>query len=753
MQEDKKSKNQKIHLKFGKKTNLENGEDKKDSFYIKENIINSKKQQPYGNQQKKRIRQINYEEKFGKIIKNRTKEKKKQKNLKIESKLSPQTQENEKMNKIKYQIREKKSKKELDRRRIELLKDRIKLPIWSARLKLIEEIKNSRVIILLGEPGSGKSTQLPQFLLRCNYIKNNCIAITQPRRIAAVNLAKRVSEEMGTNLGSKVGYSIRFDDCSSSHTRIKYMTDGMLLRELIGDPLLSSYSTIILDEAHERTLITDILMGFLKKIIKMRPMLNVIIMSATLEAERFSTFFDNAKICFIKGRQYPVDIHHTLQPENDYVDAVLRTIFQIHINEPKGDILAFLTVGQDEIESLETSISHYANQLQENAPKMLICTLFAALPQNIQQKAFIKTPPNTRKIILATNIAETSVTVKGIKYVIDTGLVKVKQYNSRLGIETLHIEPVSKSSARQRAGRAGREGPGKCYRLYTELEFKKLKNTSVPEIKRINLSFAVLTLKARGEDDLINFKFIDPPSHNSLLRSLEHLYSLSALDRNGKITKIGYDMSLIPLSPQLARVLIAAANDYNCLSCVIDIIACISTENLFTSPQNKKKEANEAKMKFFSRDGDHITYLNILRQFIEIRKNESIAKTWCHQNFINFRAITTIMEIRKQLTKHCKNANMQVEFSDKIDAELILQCFLTGFIMNTALLQADGNYYTTIGNTIVHIHPSSVLFNKKVEAILYNDLIFTNKPYVHAVSMIKSDWLRTIHQMVQNNNS
>ncbi|KTW30408.1 uncharacterized protein T551_01691 [Pneumocystis jirovecii RU7] len=752
MQKIKKNKNRKIHLKFLKGIYFKSNKSKKHDFYAKENITNDKKQKTYDNQQKERTKKVNYEEKYDKIIKDETKRIKKHNFFKTESELLLQTQENKIINKIKYQIKEKKSKKEQDKRRTELLKDRMKLPIWSARLKLIEEMENSRVIILLGEPGSGKSTQLPQFLLKSNYTKNSCIAITQPRRIAAVNLAKRVSEEMGTSLGSKVGYSIRFDDCSSSHTQIKYMTDGMLLRELIGDPLLSLYSTIILDEAHERTLITDILMGFLKKIMKLRPTLTIVIMSATLEAERFSTFFDNAKVCFIKGRQYPVDIHHTLQPENDYVDAVLRTIFQIHINEPEGDILAFLT-GQDEIESLETSISHYSKQLQENVPKMFVCTLFSALPQNIQQKAFVKTPPNTRKIILATNIAETSVTVKGVKYVIDTGLVKVKHYNNRLGIEALHIEPVSKSSARQRAGRAGREGPGKCYRLYTESEFKKLKNTSTPEIKRINLSFAVLTLKARGEDDLMNFKFVDPPSHSSLLRSLEHLYSLSALDKNGKITKIGYDMSLIPLSPQLARVLIAAANDYNCLSCIIDIIACISTENLFISPQNKKNEANEARMKFFSRDGDHITYLNIIRQFIEIRKNESIAKTWCHQNFINFRAITTIMEIRKQLTKHCKNANMKVEFSNKIDTELILQCFLTGFFMNTALLQTDGNYYTTIGNTIVHIHPSSVLFNRKVEAILYNNLIFTTKPYVHIVSMIKSDWLRTISQMIQNNNS
>ncbi|KTW26460.1 hypothetical protein T552_02939 [Pneumocystis carinii B80] len=747
------TKNKRIHHKFNEKEGSNVLEEEGSNFSPKKTMKNDKKRRIYNTtNHEKRIKYIDGKKEENVINNEETEDENIKETSEIKGMNILEIEQSKNTNGIKNVIKEKKSKKELCQKKKELLKDRMKLPIWNARLRLIKEMEDSRVIILLGEPGSGKSTQLPQFLLKCNYTKNNRIAVTQPRRIAAINLAKRVSEEVGTNLGERVGYSIRFDDCSSSDTQIKYMTDGMLLRELIGDPLLSIYSTIILDEAHERTLVTDMLLGFLKKIVKLRPMLRVVIMSATLEAERFSTFFDNAKIYLIKGREHPVNIYHTLQPENDYVDAVLRTVFQIHMNEPEGDILAFLT-GQDEIESLEISICHYAKQLEENVPKMLICTLFSALPQNIQQKAFIKTPSNTRKVILATNIAETSVTVKGVKYVIDTGLEKAKRYNSRLGIEVLHIESISKSSARQRAGRAGREGPGRCYRLYTESEFKKLKNASTPEIKRVNLSFAVLTLKARGQNDVINFDYIDPPPHNSLLHSLEQLYSLSALDEKGEITKLGYDMSLIPLNPQLARVLIAAANDYDCLSCIIDIIACLSTENLFMSFQNKKNEANNAKMKFFNRNGDHITYLNVLRQFIEIRENESMAKTWCYQNFINFRAITTIMEIRKQLMKHCKNASMKIEFSNKIDTELILRCFLTGFFMNTALLQADGNYRTVIGNMIVYIHPSSVLFNKKVEAILYNNLIFTTKPYVHIVSMIKSDWLRSTSQISKSNGS
>ncbi|GAO49721.1 hypothetical protein G7K_3864-t1 [Saitoella complicata NRRL Y-17804] len=640
-------------------------------------------------------------------------------------------------------------KREAQKKRLalkqKLLVGRQKLPMWSAKEALKEKLNSSKCIVLVGETGSGKSTQLPQFLLECDFAQEGCIAVTQPRRVAAVNLAKRVAQEYGTELGNKVGYTIRFDDTSGPYTRIKYMTDGMLLRELISDSDLSFYNTIVLDEAHERTLLTDMMMGFLKKIMKRRPTLRVVIMSATLDAERFSEFFDEAEICYVEGRQFPVEIQNTVAPEKDYVDAALRTIFQIHTKEPLGDVLAFFT-GQDEIEALEQLINEYAKQLPSNIPQVLICPLFSGLPQAQQQKVFVPTPPGTRKIILATNIAETSVTVSGVRYVVDCGLSKVKQFNNKLGLESLLIQPISKSAARQRAGRAGREAPGTCYRLYTEEEFSKMRNAAIPEIKRCDLATAVLTLKARGENDVLGFDYMDPPSRPALIRALENLYSLGALDNKGNITKLGEEMSLLPLVPPLARVMIAAARQYDVLSEVVDIVACLQAENLFVSPADKREEAAEAHKKFAAREGDHLTLLECLKQFLALSNGKAERKGWCETNYINARAMSNILNVRKQLRQYCERAQLSLAPStDSRDAgetkDAILKSFLAGYMHNTALLHPDGSYRTVGTHQPVAIHPSSVLFGKRVEAIVYAENVFTQKAYVRGVSKVEGGWL------------
>ncbi|EPX74581.1 ATP-dependent RNA helicase Prh1 [Schizosaccharomyces octosporus yFS286] len=621
-----------------------------------------------------------------------------------------------------------------------LLEQRKQLPIWEAKDAICQKIQDNRVIVIVGETGSGKSTQIPQFLNECEYAKEGCVGITQPRRVAAVNLAKRVAQEQNTRLGDKVGYSIRFDDSTSPNTRAKYLTDGMLLRELINDPLLSQYHTLILDEAHERTLMTDMLLGFVKKIIKKRPALRVIVMSATLNAERFSEFFDGAEICFISGRQYPVQIHYTYVPEQDYMDACLRTIFQLHVKLPPGDMLVFLT-GQDEIEALESLIKDYAKQLPSNKLQIQACPLFASLPQEQQMLVFQPTLPNHRKIVLSTNIAETSVTISGIRYVIDTGLAKVKQFNARLGLESLTVQPISQSAARQRSGRAGREAPGQCYRLYTEADYNKLPKESTPEIKRIDLSQAVLTLKARGQNDVLNFDYMDPPSKQSLVRALEHLYSIGALSDNGKINELGYQMSLIPLLPSLARAMLSA-REHNCLNEVIDIVSCLSTDSMFLFPQEKREEAAEAKTKFLHSEGDHLTCLNALRVYLET--SSDMRKHWCNQNFVNRRALKIILDIRKQLREHCIKAGWDINDNTEVNTENILRSFLSGYISSTALLHPDGSYKTTVGNQIVSIHPSSSLFGKKAEAIMYHESVFTTKPYVRGVSSIRSTWLSAV---------
>lgn len=333
-----------------------------------------------------------------------------------------------------------------------------------------------------------------------------------------VTLSQRVSQEMGVKLGELVGYNIRFDDMTSNKTRIKFLTDGMLVREAQIDPLLKSYGIIVLDESHERTVNGDVLFGILKRIQKERSDLRVIIMSATLEAESFAKFFD-AKIVTVKGRQHQVELFYTDEPQSDYVEACVTAATQLHLDEPEGDILIFLT-GQEDIESVVSGLEEKAKLLPPEAMKMIIAPIFSALPSEKQMEVFDKTPSGCRKIILATNIAETSITINGIKFVIDSGLVKLRLYNPLNGLETLQIQKISKASAAQRLGRAGRESSGKCFRLYTEESFESMGEYTVPEIQRCNLSEVVLQMLSMGIREPQSFDFIDKPSkkaskHNS----------------------------------------------------------------------------------------------------------------------------------------------------------------------------------------------------------------------------------------------
>jgi len=371
-----------------------------------------------------------------------------------------------------------------------------------------------QTVILVGETGSGKTTQIAQFIADIGYCKSGRkIVCTQPRRVAAMSVARRVAEEMDVNLGEEVGYSIRFEDCCGPKTLIKFATDGMLLREAMTDPALSQYSVVILDEAHERTLATDILFGLLKEIMLKRPDLKVVVMSATLEAEKFQDYFLEAPLIKVPGRLHPVEIFYTQEPERDYLEAAIRTVVQIHTFETEGDILLFLT-GEEEIEDACKKISREITQLGDRVGPIKVHPLYSSLPPQQQQRIFDPAPeqiksdgPPGRKIIVSTNIAETSLTIDGIVYVIDPGFSKQKVYNPRQRVESLLVSPISRASAHQRAGRAGRTKPGKCFRLYTAESFQKdLQEQTYPEILRSNLGSVVLQLKKLGIDDLVSFK-------------------------------------------------------------------------------------------------------------------------------------------------------------------------------------------------------------------------------------------------------
>jgi len=673
----------------------------------------------------------------------------------------------------------------------QLLKTRKELPIWQHRSEIQAALRSrdSHILVLVGETGSGKSTQVPQFLYQESWCQRRkvklqgsqdevgvggTIAITQPRRVAATTLAQRVSREAGTPLGKGkpdglVGYSVRFDHQVPRGTKIKFLTEGTLLQELLRDPHLRQYSAVIVDEIHERSLDVDLLVGFLKQILmgdlKGRGgiPLKVIIMSATADVDGIRQFFsdipvkdessERVQVLRIKGRQFPVEVVHEPRPVPDIQDALLKRIFKIHLEEPlPGDILAFLT-GQEEIESAQKLIEEYASTLASNVPKIKVCPLYGQLTMEGQRDAFLPVKVSfTRKIVLATNIAETSVTVPGVRYVVDCGKAKVKKYRPRLGMESLLAKVISKSSALQRTGRAGREGPGKCFRLYTESTFETFQDADLPEILRNDVLGAVLTMKARGIHDVLAFPLMDTPGTESIEKALLHLHYLGALADDGAITPAGEKMARFPLPAPYGAVLLAAAKpEFDCVIEAIDIVSCITAgDDIFLQLQSEEaqEQAGALRKEIQRREGDIITYLTTMQRYT----GENADRTdWCKQRKINLRNIRQALNIRRQLRGMCLKEKLLAEAPppdpqpftpiDPERADMILKCFMRGFAMKTAMLAPDGSYVTIQGKHVVAIHPASVLHGQKKEAIMFLEHVFTNKNYAKKVSAIRANWI------------
>ncbi|KAF7407921.1 hypothetical protein HZH66_002458 [Vespula vulgaris] len=631
----------------------------------------------------------------------------------------------------------------------EFYKKRITLPVFEYRVDFMRLLANHQCIVLVGETGSGKTTQIPQWCVeysRC--IGSKGVACTSPRRVAAMSVAQRVSEEMDVCLGQEVGYSIRFEDCSSPKTMLKYMTDGMLLREGMSDPMLEAYQVILLDEAHERTLATDLLMGVLKEVIKQRPDLKLVIMSATLDAGKFQQYFDNAPLMNVPGRTHPVEIFYTPEPERDYLEAAIRTVIQIHVcEEVSGDLLLFLT-GQEEIEEACKRIKREMDNLGPEVGELKCIPLYSTLPPNLQQRIFEPAPPNKpngaigRKVVVSTNIAETSLTIDGVVFVIDPGFAKQKVYNPRIRVESLLVSPISKASAQQRAGRAGRTRPGKCFRLYTEKAYKnEMQDNTYPEILRSNLGSVVLQLKKLGIDDLVHFDFMDPPAPETLMRALELLNYLAALDDDGNLTDLGAVMAEFPLDPQLAKMLIASCN-HNCSNEILSITAMLSVPQCFVRPNESKKAADDAKMRFAHIDGDHLTLLNVYHAF----KQNLEDPQWCYDNFVNYRSLKSGDNVRQQLSRIMDRFALKrtsTDFTSKDYYINIRKALVNGFFMQVAHLERTGHYLTIKDNQIVQLHPSTCL-DHKPEWVIYNEFVLTTKNYIRTVTDIKPDWLLKI---------
>lgn len=585
--------------------------------------------------------------------------------------------------------------------------------------------------------GSGKTTQIPQYLHEAGFTKDKMkIGCTQPRRVAAMSVSARVAEEMGVKLGCEVGYAIRFEDCTSERTIIKYMTDGTLHREFLSEPDLASYSVMIIDEAHERTLHTDILFGLVKDIVRFRSDLKLLISSATLDAQKFSEFFDDAPVFRIPGRRFPVDIYYTKAPEADYIDACVVSILQIHATQPLGDILVFLT-GQEEIETCNEILQDRVRRLGSKIKELIILPVYSNLPTDMQTKIFLPTPPNARKVVLATNIAETSLTIDNIIYVIDPGFCKQNNFNSRTGMESLTVVPISKASANQRAGRAGRVAAGKCFRLYTAWAYKhELEDNTVPEIQRINLGNAVLMLKALGINDLIHFDFLDPPPHETLVLALEQLYALGALNHHGDLTKLGRRMAEFPLDPMMGKMLLASEK-YKCVEEIVTIASMLSVNGaIFYRPKDKIIHADTARKNFFMLGGDHLVLLNIYNQWADA----DFSTQWCYENFIQHRSMKRARDVREQLIGLVQRVEMEL-VSNPTETVNIRKAITAGYFYHIAKLSKSGSYKTAKHNQTVMIHPNSSLFEELPRWVLYHELVFTTKEFMRQVTEIESKWL------------
>ncbi|KAK7246966.1 hypothetical protein RIF29_41839 [Crotalaria pallida] len=633
------------------------------------------------------------------------------------------------------------------------------LPILQHEEKIIQTVDHNPVTVIIGETGSGKSTQLSQILHRRGYSTSGKIAVTQPRRVAAVSVARRVAHELGVQLGEEVGYAIRFEDRTSHNTRIKYLTDGVLLRESLANPELSEYSVIILDEAHERSLNTDILMGLMKRLVKVRNSdLKVLITSATLDGNKVSKFFTDCPVLTIPGKMYPVEILYSKERPSSYIESSLKTALDIHVRDPEGDILIFMT-GQDDIEKLVSKLEDKVRALEEGScMDAIILPLHGSLPPELQVRVFSPPPPNCRRIIVATNIAETSLTVDGVVYVIDSGYVKQRQYNPSAGMYSLDVVQISKVQANQRAGRAGRTRPGKCYRLYPSRVYNdEFLDATVPEIQRSSLAGSVLYLKSLDlpDIDILKFDFLDPPSSESLEDALKQLYLIDAIDENGAITSIGRKMAELPLEPSLSRTLMEA-NNYGCISEALTVAAMLSAETaLLSAPgrsnTEKKRKHQISNLPDGSGLGDHIQLL----QIYECWDQNDYDIGWCKDNGLQVRGMLFVRDVRKQLSQIMQKiakGPLDIRANGKGEEfrrgyRNLRKALCVGYANQLAERKMHHNGYRTLGfqAQVVQVHPSSVLkaddLGKFPDYVVYHELIATPRPYMRNVCSVEMRWV------------
>ncbi len=614
------------------------------------------------------------------------------------------------------------------------------LPIFQCRAELMQVIRENQIVVIVGETGSGKTTQLTQYLREDGYAKYGMIGCTQPRRVAAMSVAQRVSEEANVKIGDEVGYAIRFEDMTSDKTVIKYMTEGVLLRESLRESDLDSYSVVIMDEAHERALNTDVLFGILRKVVQRRADFKLIVTSATLDADKFATFFGGVPMFTIPGRTFHVEKYYSKTPTEDYVDAAVKQVLAIHLSHPPGDILVFMT-GQEDIEATCFVLADRMGKV-DGAPPLMVLPMYSQLPSDLQAKIFDAS--EIRKCIVSTNIAETSLTVDGVRYVIDTGFCKVKVYNPKIGMDALQVTPISQQNSNQRAGRAGRTAPGCCFRLYTERQFcHELLEAQIPEIQRTNLGYVVLLLKSLGVENLLEFDFMDPPPQDNITNSMYQLWVLGALDNTGELTTIGRKMTEFPLDPPLAKMLIFSES-LGCSAEVVIVVSMLSVPSVFFRPKDREEESDACREKFFVPESDHLTLLNTYNQW----KNNGYSNQWCTDHFIHAKGMRKAREVREQLLDIMKKQRVRL-YSCEGSWDAVRKAICSAYFYNAAKIKGIGEYVNMLTGIPCNLHPSAALFGLGYtpDFVVYHELIYTHKEYMQCTTAVEGEWLAELGSM------
>jgi pre-mRNA-splicing factor ATP-dependent RNA helicase DHX15/PRP43 len=638
-----------------------------------------------------------------------------------------------------------------------LLATRRMLPMSENRDLIVSTVAAHKVTLLVGETGSGKSTQLPQFLIEALGGASGRLVCTQPRRVAALSLAQRVSEEMDVRLGDEVGYSVRFEERRSDKTRVSYVTDGMLLREVMRDPMLTQYKIVMIDEAHERTVSSDLLLGLIKLNLLKRDDIHVVIMSATLDVEKFQANFKEAPTVRVPGRMFPVQHFYTDNPVKDYVASAIEHAWRVHTQEGPGDVLAFL-IGEAEIEMACRKLQHRIDDAiaeGQQVKPVSIRALYGAQSIDEQRKVFVPPTAGERRIIFATNIAETSLTIDGVVYVIDSGYCKQHTYIPDSRLDCLASTVISKAAAMQRAGRAGRTQPGKCFRLFCERDWALLPAQTYPEMQRSNLTDICLTMLRLGVTNLVEFPYLDAPAPATLADALTQLLYLEVVDDDFNITELGKQVAEYPVDVCTARMLLLSPK-FGCSAEIAVIAAMLSnTSNVFMRPVHSRTTAEEARQRFTHAHGDHLTLFTVFMAYQHYHKSPA----FCKDMFLSFRALQQADRIYYQLLNMMTRRGLPVvsclppgpDGWKHLDSVRIRQAVVAGFFTKVAFMPTNYDAYVQMKERMVSgLHPSSVLakaHGPKPRWVVFNEFELTSAeagPLMKTVSVIDVEWLPTI---------